>query len=100
MPPEHHVLLQELIPTFACVQMALKYVKAVSKLRENGYALQYSSLHKIKKVRNTDCLILYPSRDSFRICVAISNSGCISVSAMTSALRYCKEVNLRCSALH
>ena len=32
-------------------------------------------------------------------CVAVSCSGRISVSATTTALRYCKEVYLRCSAL-
>ena len=31
--------------------------------------------------------------------VAVSCSGCISVSALTTALQYCKKVNLRCSAL-
>ncbi len=33
------------------------------------------------------------------ICVAVSCSGRISISAPTTALRHCKEVNLRCSAL-
>ncbi len=32
-------------------------------------------------------------------CVVVSCSGRISVSAPTTALRYCKEVNLRCSVL-
>ena len=69
-------------------------------LASGQWALYYVYNFRMQTEKNMILLLL--KLRSFIVhcsCVAVSCSGRISVSAPTTALRYCKEVNLRCSML-
>ncbi len=63
---------------------------------------QHQVKHFVNKLTSLFLLSNFVPKASFMlhcICVAVSCSAHISVSALTTALWYCKEVNWRCSAL-
>ncbi len=70
--------------------------ETINLIREMYWTLQLKTKHS-KHALNTT---LKGSFLVYYICVAVSSNGHISVSALTTVLQYCKEVNLRCSALH
>ena len=64
------------------------------------YAQVVHKLHVLSHQWNMVCFEYHKA--AFKVhcsCVAVSCSGCFSVSAPTTAVQYCNKVNMRCSAL-
>ena len=81
----------------------MKYLAVLELWYKVYYSVKYASVHE-RLIENKGSVPRYLAQDCWFtfhcMCVAVSCSARISISAPTSALRHCREVNLRCSALH